>query len=90
MLAATLVGLSNLEAPSSVPSVPEGPLNDGVLDDDLLDDGTLDEETRSAKLDSEASRMPESGRVELLLRPYAEDGRRAVLGGRKYRLPGST
>lgn len=85
MLAATLVGLSNLEAPSSVPSVPEGPLNDGVLDD-----GTLDEETRSAKLDSEASRMPESGRVELLLRPYAEDGRRAVLGGRKYRLPGST
>lgn len=96
MFAATWVGLKRLKAPSIAPSVADGPLDDGTLldgaldDDGTLDDGTLDDGTRPARLGSEASRMPESGRVKLLLRPCAEDGRRAVLGGRRYRLPWST
>lgn len=101
MFVATWVGLKRLKAPSIAPSGADGPLDDGPLDDGTLvdgaldddgtlDDGTLDDGTRPARLGSEASRMPESGRVKLLLRPCAEDGRRAVLGGRRYRLPWST
>lgn len=69
-----LLGLSLCEALSAVPSVLDGPLLDG---------------RRSASLGSEASRMPDSGRPELL-RPYAEAGRRAALGERECRLPTST
>jgi len=74
LLTLAMLGFSCHDASSTLASFPEGrPLD----------------KARSARLDSDASRIPERGRAKLLLRAYAEAGRRTSLAECKLRLSGS-